>query len=86
MTIWERNSHQFYKRGNEASSKGFSLPDKSEEGVLREAHEFYKDLFKKEDDLQSSRPLLSTVRCAGTGIPTITFNEGIIIEVIDSLS
>ena len=29
MTIWERNSHDFYMNGNGSTSKGFTLPQQN---------------------------------------------------------
>ena len=66
MSIWERNSHDFYMIGNDSTSKGFTLPNKTTDEVLKETHDFYKALFTKEPDLQPSQDLLCMVRVLDT--------------------
>ena len=82
MTIWERNTPDFYMIGNDSTSKGFTLPNKTTDEVLKEAHDFYKALFTKEPELQPSQDLLRIVRGIGHSVPDIIFNPKTIEDAI----
>ncbi len=86
MKTWERNSHDFYRLGNDTKVEGFSLPDKTPEEMLSEAHEFYKSLFTREPQLQRSQQLLRTVQGVGSNVCDLNFKDERIIEAIDSMS
>ena len=86
MRTWECNSHAFHQLGNDSNTRGFSLPNKTTEEVLDEAHDFYKALFTKEAELQKSPQLLSAVRGKGSRVSDLEFDDETIIKAIDSMS
>ncbi len=66
--------------------RGFTLPNKTTDEVLKEAHEFYKALFTKEPELQPSQDLLRMVRGIGHNVPDIIFNPKTIEDAIDHMN